>query len=642
MSDYRAIGGVSTTLSTLLQDRMEIPGGAAGVAVTIGTPKLEKDADPTKEEEARVNLFLYRVTENGFVQNQEIPGHGSAGAFGYPPLSLNLHYLLTGYGSKEIVRTTTNLLNEELGQEVLGSAMRVLHDVPVVTDRLVTVRSPAGKAILDQSLRGSFEALKLSLEPLSLEDITKIWTALGLRYRLSAAYVVTTVQIESRRPRTFPRPVGEPIPPYPPPPGAPPGPGPHIDVVVLRVPTITDLRVRRATETLERTFPYARIKDTIVLRGTGLTGGVSTIEIGALVAPATMVGDHLELELPDDVLLSGEVIPPDDRLQPGVQTVRVLVNDPAVSGTAFGSNYVVFMLVPTMSAATYAPGSRTITIDGARLIRGASGGETVIGHAVVPQARYATGTPAQLVVPVPDTLPSNAVPMLVSGALPASINMGTSPYRIDVTIGATTRVVTVDLPATVARDAVATAIQSGIRGSAPERPEFARARAGLIGDRLVLIAGGAALPVVVTANTASTAATILQLDTGVTATNGYLSGALIPFPTVSAANPSISIQLGALAPQTISFVRPTYIDDAATKLEAAIIAIGGAPEYTGTRVIALDGQLLIVPGALATAAFASAGGDSTSVIELRLVGRFGVRVRVNGAESFDERSVILP
>jgi len=37
MSDFHAIGGVSATLQTLLEDRMELPFGAA-VPGTIGTP----------------------------------------------------------------------------------------------------------------------------------------------------------------------------------------------------------------------------------------------------------------------------------------------------------------------------------------------------------------------------------------------------------------------------------------------------------------------------------------------------------------------------------------------------------------------------------------------------------------------------
>ena len=80
MSDFRAIGGVSATLQTLLLDRMELPDGLASVPVTIGPPPFSSQGRRSaRRRTPRVNLFLYRVTENGYLQNQEIPGRGSAG-----------------------------------------------------------------------------------------------------------------------------------------------------------------------------------------------------------------------------------------------------------------------------------------------------------------------------------------------------------------------------------------------------------------------------------------------------------------------------------------------------------------------------------------------------------------------------------
>ena len=71
----------------------------SAVPVTVGPPPFSaEDADP-HQEDARVNLFLYRVTENGYLQNQEIPGRRRRSGYGHPPLSLNLHYLVTAYGN---------------------------------------------------------------------------------------------------------------------------------------------------------------------------------------------------------------------------------------------------------------------------------------------------------------------------------------------------------------------------------------------------------------------------------------------------------------------------------------------------------------------------------------------------------------
>ena len=179
MSNYLAIGGVSATLQTLLRDRMEIPplpSGDPSIPITIGTPADDDDTDAP-----RINLFLYQVTENSSLKNQEIPGHGHPAAYGRPPLSLNLHYLITAYGAS--AGSDGDFADETLAHYLLGSAMRVLHDYPVIIEALETGDS---QPILDPSLQDEFERVKLYLEPLSLEDATQVWTALTLPYRLAA------------------------------------------------------------------------------------------------------------------------------------------------------------------------------------------------------------------------------------------------------------------------------------------------------------------------------------------------------------------------------------------------------------------------------------------------------------------------
>ena len=68
MSDYRAIEGISRSLRNLLMDRMQEP-----VTVTIAPP----DAKVPDVDGKRVNLYLYHVSENAHLKNQEIPGMSS-------------------------------------------------------------------------------------------------------------------------------------------------------------------------------------------------------------------------------------------------------------------------------------------------------------------------------------------------------------------------------------------------------------------------------------------------------------------------------------------------------------------------------------------------------------------------------------
>lgn len=397
MSDYAALGGVSRSLRTLLQDRMEVPpmpSGFTTVPVTIGTPDEDDDADVP-----RVNLFLYRVTENRFFKNQEIPGHGHPAAYGRPPLTLDLHYLITAYGRTK--ESGAQFSDETLAQWLLGSAMRVLHDYPVITEDL---ENGDGDPILDTSLLGEFEQVKLCLEPLSLENVAEVWTALTLPFRLSAAYTVSVVQIESQGPRRYPKPVG-PLPDA----------GPRVTAVTFSPPKIDQLRVRRQelpADARPSPVPYARIGDRLVLLGTAFVKEETMVRIGPLeIAPEADPGitnERLEVTIPDD-----------DELQPGAQPVRVYrqvqLGEPPEDRPGFYSNLSVFMLVPRVAGVAVAAG--TVTITGSRLFQEHRPCQTILGDVIIEADDYSTASPTSISFPLPALAPGTyAVRVRVNGA----------------------------------------------------------------------------------------------------------------------------------------------------------------------------------------------------------------------------------
>jgi hypothetical protein len=389
MSDYQAIGAVSTTLQRLLKDRMELPSSLPGLQVTVSTPSPDP-GNGQSVEEARVNLFLYQVTENGALKNQEIPGQEQ------PPLSLNLHYLITAYGT--MAEAEGNYVNETLAHYLLGSAMRVLHDNPVITDQLTTVREPMGEPILDPVLIGAFEQVSISLDPVSLESLSDVWSALTLPYRLSAAYAVSVVQIESQQAPRYPKPVGKP-----------PDAGPRLTVVTFSAPVIDRLRIRRQEPPhLESTAPYARIGDTLMLLGSNLTRDVQ-VQIGALTLPPTISdGQRLEVAILDDA-----------GLQPGAQPVSGLrdfmVGDPPEPRPGLRSNQAVFMLVPRVETVSLA--GNEVTIAGTRLFMEAKPCQTIVGNEVIQGANYLSAMPTQIRFTLPALDPGTyAVQVRVNGA----------------------------------------------------------------------------------------------------------------------------------------------------------------------------------------------------------------------------------
>jgi hypothetical protein len=655
MSDFRAIGGVSSTLQALLSDRMELPDSVASVPVTIGPPPFTAKDNEPHQEDARVNLFLYRVTENGYLQNQEIPGRGAGNGYGHPPLSVNLHYLVTAYGTVQRRFGTgagaVTLLDDTQAHQLLGSAMRVLHDTGVITDRMQTVRPPSGLSILDASLRDGYERVKLTLEPLTLEDVTKVWTALALRFRLSAAYVVTVVQIESRRPTFFPQPVGQPSSSSPPLPGDPPSPGPWVFTLPIQTPTITTVSVRRLGDVAEQPTPYARIGDTLVLRGTNLTGPVTEGAFGDLVVPATVTGPGVvEVTVPDATIPGGGAIRDDLLVQPGVRTVQVRHRDPNIPVAGVTSNEAVLMVVPSVDPAqvAYLAGPRRVAIAGSRLVSG-SGGQTMIGRASVPSSAYVVSSPTQLEVPIPTTLPERGVRLVLGGPLNPVVQIGAGPHDLTLTIGGVTLTSrpTGVVPSSMGRSDVRELIGQLVRDARPAAPtspdpNFTGARVELWGDRLAVIPGDLTSSISV-AGGAGTLAHAVGLDAGqpTGASAVAVSGLLMTPPVLTASAPELQVRIGATT-RTIAVPRGlTSLEDLAAALEAALHAAGGAA-FTAARVGTSAGQLVLVPGTGGTVTFSPTAADDTTVRELQWHADFAVRVRVNGAESIDPAVVELP
>src|SRR5262249_27417518 len=148
MANHEAIAAVSRTLRRLLLDRMTMP-----AAVTIAPP----DVTITGINDARVNLYLIHVHENSELKNQALPPR--AAAYGHPPLSLNLRYLLTTHSTHETQPDAD--LNAQL---LLGDAMRVLHDFGNHVDSMAVTKATAGvigDPMLDPVLTNEFERVKL-------------------------------------------------------------------------------------------------------------------------------------------------------------------------------------------------------------------------------------------------------------------------------------------------------------------------------------------------------------------------------------------------------------------------------------------------------------------------------------------------
>lgn len=135
----------------------------------------------------QVSLWLYQVSPNEHLRNQPFVRRSLPGppvnddVQFYPPLGLNLCYLLT-----PSIQDAGGASDQLADQQVLGRAMQVLHD----------------QAILTMPNRQTPEAaheLHLSLAPRTIEELAQVWEAMQQPYRLSVCYEVRAVRVDSER-----------------------------------------------------------------------------------------------------------------------------------------------------------------------------------------------------------------------------------------------------------------------------------------------------------------------------------------------------------------------------------------------------------------------------------------------------------
>jgi hypothetical protein len=160
-SPVNVIGDVTHALELLLVELTPSLGSPANLVLAEG-------------ETGSVNIYLYQVLESPHGKNRSWSTRPN-GDREYPPLQLKLYYMLTPYAG--------DLLTEH---HILGDTMRTLYDNAILrgTD-------------LPESLRLHVDQIAIALMPLQLEELTRIWSALQSAYRLSVAYEVRVVPVQS-------------------------------------------------------------------------------------------------------------------------------------------------------------------------------------------------------------------------------------------------------------------------------------------------------------------------------------------------------------------------------------------------------------------------------------------------------------
>jgi Pvc16 N-terminal domain len=188
MSTALAIAGVTAVLRDMLD--AWLTDQDANSALNGGNAEVTALAPDTialtgAEAAPQLNLFLHQVSPNPGWRNADLPSRDQRGErVTRPPLALDLHYLLTAYGPKELQ-----------AEVLLGYGMQLLHEVPVLARDEIEDRLPP--PLLGSHLGSQVELIKVTPDPMTTDGLSRLWSALEAHYRPTAAYRASVVLIEA-------------------------------------------------------------------------------------------------------------------------------------------------------------------------------------------------------------------------------------------------------------------------------------------------------------------------------------------------------------------------------------------------------------------------------------------------------------
>jgi len=176
MSDYTVLADAGQSLINVLWQEIQPDPQVNTLIDNQSRISLESPFDLRANNAVRLSIYLYRIVEDPNTKNQ-FPVSGNGNQLRKPPLTLDLFYLVTPMVGKP-----------EEQQIVLGKVMQVFYDRAILEGADV-----AG------SLAASAEQLRVILNPVTLEETTRVWQALEMSYRLSVCYTVRVAMVDSRR-----------------------------------------------------------------------------------------------------------------------------------------------------------------------------------------------------------------------------------------------------------------------------------------------------------------------------------------------------------------------------------------------------------------------------------------------------------
>ena len=364
MAGVTAIQGVDDTLKKLTADA--VAGLSPKPDVTVGP--LDRDDD-----ELRLNWFLYRIAPNSAYRNMEPPQTGWRTARGRPPLALQLQYLLTAFPAS----STNGGDQEQFAHAALAAAMQALHSNAIVGESDAAL-SPLAEPLI--------EPLRITLDALDLEAISKLWTATTHPLRLSVGYQVSLVVVDSLEEHVA---------------------GPPVRTARVAVAPTMGPRLRSVDP------PRASFGDELLVAAEGLTAGTAWTLARADGDPAGPSEGWAMTVVSSPPPPPGSVRPtlPRADLAPGARRLEVTVTE---SGLVVGSDSIALTIVPVVTGPS-TPLQKGVQVD-LDTAHAASDVEVFIGGVRLAPAAVAFASPTQVSVTIPPATPAGTVEVTLRAA----------------------------------------------------------------------------------------------------------------------------------------------------------------------------------------------------------------------------------
>ncbi|MFB7495719.1 DUF4255 domain-containing protein [Streptomyces sp. NPDC056161] len=194
MSNALVIAHVSQALALLIESHLQ-PEIDMAVKVEPRKPPADPPTDPT------ISVFLYQVTPNVSRRNDDLPTRAPDGTLVRRAVAaLDLHYVISAYGDE----------TELVGQRLIGSVVRTLHEIPVLPKDVIELAGEkpylAGSDLAEAAQRVRFTPMVMDVD-----ETSKLWGMLyQTPYALSVVYQASLVLIDGRETPVPAKPVERP------------------------------------------------------------------------------------------------------------------------------------------------------------------------------------------------------------------------------------------------------------------------------------------------------------------------------------------------------------------------------------------------------------------------------------------------